>query len=134
MIDIRIQAGSFDPGRQIERLGELGGGVAAVASFIGLLGAAEEVAEVVVEHYAALAKTELGAIAAEAEERWQLAGAILIHRHGRMRPGERVLFVAAAASDPDAAQEACAFLTQGIRERAPFWRKDLLTDRTERWF
>lgn len=133
MIDIRIQAGSFDPGRQVERLGELGG-VAAVASFTGSLAAAEDVSEILVEHYAALAKSELGAIAAEAEERWQLAGAILIHRHGRMRPGERVVFVAAAAPDPTAAQEACAFLAQAMCERAPFWRKDVLTDGTERWF
>lgn len=131
MIDIRVQAGSFDPGRQIHRLKELG--QAGLASFTGTLVAGEEVSEVQIEHYPALAKSELARIAEEAEARWSLAGAIIIHRHGRFSSGEQVLFAAAACADPAGAIEACAFLVAAVRERAPFWRKDLLADGTSRW-
>lgn len=132
MIDIRVQAADFKPGHQLQRLEELP--VAGIASFVGRLAADEAVSEIAVEHYAALAKNELTRIAREAEARWGLAGAILIHRHGRFRPGDRVMFAAAAASDPAAAAEACAFLVAALRERAPFWRKDMLSDGASRWF
>jgi molybdopterin synthase catalytic subunit len=131
MIDVRVQSVDFDPGRQLERLRELGR--CAVASFIATVEAVDEVSEVRVEHYAAMAKAELGRIAAEAEDRWPLAGIILVHRHGRFLPGDRLLFVAACSSEPDAATEACVFLAKAVRERAPFWRKEILANGGSRW-
>lgn len=132
MIDVRVQAGDFDPGRQLARLSELPG--SGIAGFVGKFCADEAVSEIIVEHYAALAKTELRRIAEEAEQSWPLNGAILIHRHGRLLPGDRVFFAAAASPDPGAAAEACAFLVKGLRGRAPFWRKDVLQDGGSRWF
>ena len=132
MIDVRVQAADFKPGQQLQRLEELS--AAGIASFVGRLEADDTVSEIAIEHYAALAKNELTRIAQEAEARWGLAGAILIHRHGRFRPGDSVMFAAAAASDPTAAAEACAFLVEALRERAPFWRKDILADGGSRWF
>lgn len=132
MIDVRVQSTDFKPGQQLQRLEELP--VDGVACFVGKLAAEEAVSEIIVEHYAALAKNELTRIAEEAERRWPLAGAILIHRHGRFRPGERVFFAAAASSDPAAAAEACGFLVAALRDRAPFWRKDVLADGGSRWF
>ena len=131
MIDVRVQSADFDPGRQLERLRELGR--CSVASFIGAVEAGDDVGEVRVEHYAAMAKAELARIAAEAQERWPLAGIILVHRHGRFSPGDRLLFVAACSSEPEAATEACVFLAKAVRERAPFWRKDMLTGGGSRW-
>jgi molybdopterin synthase catalytic subunit len=58
---------------------------------------------------------------------------ILIHRHGRFKPGDRVLFAGAASDDPAAAAEACAFLTEALRTRAPFWRKEMLAGGASRW-
>jgi molybdopterin synthase catalytic subunit len=131
VIDVRIQAGDFDPGAQLRRLGSLH--CAGVASFTGMLSAEDGVTEIVVEHYAVLAKRELAGIAEEAEARWPLSGLVLIHRHGRMKPEDRILFAAAASADPSAAVEACAFLADALRDRAPFWRKDKLADGSFRW-
>ena len=131
VIDARVQAGDFDPGRQLARLGELR--KAALASFVGRVEAGDEVESVWIDHHAGLARPELLAIAEEALARWPLAGAILIHRQGRLAPGDRVLFAATAASSVDAAEQACAWIVGQIRERAPFWRKDLLADGSAKW-
>lgn len=131
MIDVRIQSGDFHPGHHLQRLADQSG--AAVAIFTGLLSAGEEVAEIAVEHYAALAKLELARFAGEAMECWPLSGVILIHRHGRFKPGERIMFAGASSTDPKAAIEACAFLVDALRGRAPFWRKEMLSAGGSRW-
>ena len=131
MIDIRIQAADFDPGHQLGRLEALGR--TAVSGFVGTVEAEDDVERVVIEHYPVLAKNVLGRIAEEAERKWPIAGIILIHRHGRFARGDHLAFVAAAASDPVAALEACTFLVEGLRGRAPFWRKEFAGDGTGRW-
>ena len=131
MIDVRAQAADFEPGLQLARLEALGKG--AVASLIAMVETKEGVSKIVVEQYAAMAKAELGRIAAEAEARWPLAGIILIHRHGTLAPGDRILFVGVAAADREAATEALSFLSEAVRERAPFWRKEKLPDGAWRW-
>lgn len=119
MIDVRIQAADFDPGRQLARLEALGN--SSVASFTAVAECGEE--GIRVEHYPALAKTELAAIAAEAEALWPLAGLILIHRYGQFAAGDRIAFAAVAAPGRPAALEACAWLVEALATRAPFWRR-----------
>ena len=131
MIDVRVQAGDFDPGRQLARLGELK--KAAVASFVGRLETDSDVRELRIDHHAALARAELQRIADEAGLLWPLAGIILIHRHGKIMPGGRAFFAGAAAGDAEVASEACTWLVAQIRARAPFWRKEILADGSERW-
>ena len=131
MIDARVQAGDFDPGRQLARLEELK--PKAVAGFTGLLKAGEEVEAILVDHYPALAKAELPRIAEEAARRWRLAGVILIHRHGRLSPSDRLAFAGVAAADAEAALQACGFLAEALRTRAPFWRKEILENGSGRW-
>ena len=139
MVDRRVRVVE-----EVEHPGGAGGGVrrdveVGIAVVVrprggrALVEAGEDVAEVVVEHYPALAKSELGRIAAEAESRWPLPGIILIHRHGRVKPGERLAFAAVASPDPEAALQACTFLLEALRTRAPFWRKEVLADGTTRW-
>ena len=124
MIDVRIQSSDFDPGTQLERLEALH--PAAVASFTALVAAAPgEGDEVMVDHYAAMAKDELARIAQEAAERWPLVAIILIHRHGRLTAGDRLAFAAAAAPERSAASEACHFLATQLTARAPFWKRPL---------
>ena len=130
MIDVRVQTSDFDPGKQIERLGTLG--LAGVAGFTGHV-AGEELAQASVEHYAAIAKDQLTRIAEEAAGRWSLGGAILIHRFGRFVPGDRLLFAGTATAEPEAALEACRYLVEALRTRAPFWRKDVFADGSSRW-
>lgn len=132
VIDVRVQAADFDPGRQLARLGELK--KAAAAAFVGRLEAPDDVTGIRVDHHPVLARAELARIAGEAQVRWPLAGIILIHRHGRIEPCGRVLFVGAAASDVDAAGRACTWLVEAILNSAPFWRKDLLADGGGRWW
>ena len=132
VVDARVQAGDFDAGRQLARLGELK--KAAVASFTGRVEAGDEVEEIWIDHYAPMARSELLKIGEEAMQRWPIGGAILIHRHGRLLPCDRVMFAAVAASAPDVAEEACAWIVAQIRCRAPFWRKDRLADGRDRWF
>lgn len=131
MIDVRIQTGDFDPGRQIARLGELK--KTAVTGFVGRLEAEDDVTEILIDHHATLAKAELARIAEEADARWPLAGIVLIHRHGRLQPCDRVLFSGVAATEIGAAEQACAFLIEQVRTRAPFWRKDLRADGSGIW-
>jgi len=131
VLDARVQAADFEPGRHLARLGELK--KAAVASFVGRVEAGDEVSEIWIDHHAALARSELLAIGEEALGRWPLAGLILIHRHGRLQPCDRALFVATAASDIEAAEQACAWIVAQTRARAPFWRKDILADGKSRW-
>lgn len=131
MIDVRIQAAEFDPGKQIRRLEELGAG--SVASLAAAAHAGEGVEQIWIDHYPAMARSELARIAAEAEARWGLPGIILIHRHGRVKPGERLALAAVASADADAALDACAFLLDALRTRAPFWRKETLPDGSTRW-
>ena len=130
MIDVRIQSGDFEPGRQAARLEALAvGSVASVT--IGVV-ADSDVAEIHVVHYPPLARNVLARIAAEAEARFGLAGIILIHRHGTLLPGERIAFVAVAAAQPRVALDACADLAEALR-RAPFWRRETLADGGTRW-
>lgn len=131
-VDARVQSADFDPGRQLARLGELK--KLAAASFVGRLEAGDEVEEIWIDHIAALARPELVAIGEEALARWPLSGAILVHRHGRLRPCDRVLLVAVTASAIGAATAACEWMVAEIGRRAPFWRKDILVDGTARWF
>jgi molybdopterin synthase catalytic subunit len=124
MIDVRVQAADFDPGRQLARLEALGN--SAVASYVAIADCGEQGLQI--EHFPALAKNELAAIAAEADERWPLAGLILIHRHGRLSAGERLGFAAVAAPGRADAIAACAFLVEALATRAPFWRREILSD------
>lgn len=131
MIDVRIQAADFDPARQIERLREFGH--AYLATELTLVEPADSVEAVVIEHYPALAKTEFARIAEEAQQRWPFGAVILIHRHGCLAPVDRLLFAGVASPIRQAAREACAFLINQTRLRAPFWRKDVLEGGETRW-
>ena len=131
MIDARAQAADIDPGKQLARLQELG--LPALASFTAAVAAEEGLEAAAIEHHAALSKNGLAAIAAEAEERWKLGGIILVHRHGRLAPGERIAFAAVAGESRAGALEACAWLAEALATRAPFWRKDQFADGTCRW-
>lgn len=129
MIEVRVQAGDFDPGAELARLEALGGG--AVASFTGQVRGDGGLTELFLDHYPAMTDKALRVLADEAAGRWPLAGIVLIHRVGALRVGERIVLVAAASAHRAAALEACAFLIDRLKTDAPFWKRERFGDRDQ---
>ncbi len=100
-------------------------GVGAVATFTGLVRADDGVGTLELEHYPGATETALHRLAEEAIARWSLSEATVVHRVGLMRPGERIVFVAAAAAHRGAALEACAYLIDRLKTDAPFWKREV---------
>ncbi|RDC72086.1 molybdenum cofactor biosynthesis protein MoaE [Rhodovulum sp. 12E13] len=125
MAEIRVQEGPFDLGHEINRFEAALSGAGAVVSFTGLVrdeGGRLQAMEI--EHYPGMTERAVAAIAGEAERRWRLAGCLVIHRHGRLGPGERIMMVATAAPHRADAFAAAEFLMDYLKSRAPFWKKE----------
>lgn len=131
MIDVRVQAGPFDPGVELAALETLGGG--GVASFTGIVRGEGDLVSLTLDHYPGMTERAMRAVADEAAARWPLLGLTLIHRHGELNPGERIVFVGTAARHRGAALEACAFLIDWLKTKAPFWKRERFADGATRW-
>jgi molybdopterin synthase catalytic subunit len=83
------------------------------------------------EHYPGMAEAEIARIAAQASERWPLSALSVVHRHGRIEPGENIVLVLTASSHREAAFEAAAFVMDFLKTRAPFWKKEHGKDGSE---
>jgi molybdopterin synthase catalytic subunit len=122
MIRVAVSDAPIDVAAAIVALDGLGGG--AVATFTGLVRSDDGVSELLLEHYPGATEAALEKLAAEAAGRWKLAGAIIQHRVGAMKPGEPIVFVAACAAHRSAALEACGFLIDRLKTDAPFWKRE----------
>lgn len=131
MIEVRVQPGPFDPGAELAQLEALGGG--GVASFTGIVRGDGGLVSLELEHYPGMTEATLREIAGEAMARWPLVGTILIHRHGVLVPGERIVFVGTASAHRAAAMEACAYLIDWLKTAAPFWKRERFGDGSARW-
>ena len=132
---VRIQAGPFDPGAEMAAFIAGGHDSGGVASFIGLVRAEHHgtpVLAMTLEHYPGMTERALSEIEAEARRRWPLDDVLLIHRHGRMLPGEPIVLVLTASAHRAAALESCAFLIDWLKTKAPFWKLEE-TPEGERW-
>lgn len=122
---IRVQREDFDIGAEIKALTEGDHGAGGVVSFVGLV---REVAgdgpvgTMTLEHYPGMTEKELARIEAEARSRWPLSGSLIIHRYGRLAPGDRIVLVVTASAHRQAAFEACQFLIDWLKTKAPFWK------------
>lgn len=124
-ITIRVQSEDFEPEREAARLGEGDARVGAIVTFIGLCrDEGGRLSALELEHFPGMAEEEIGRIADEAARRWPLYGIVVIHRHGLIRPGERIVMVATASAHRKAAFEAADFLMDFLKSRAPFWKKE----------
>jgi molybdopterin synthase catalytic subunit len=123
---IRLQSTDFDAGAEAALLARGRTDIGAVVTFTGICRGDEAgapVAAMVLEHYPGMAEAEIARHVAEAEARWPLIGATIIHRHGRLLPGDNIVLVVTAASHRGDAFAAAEFLMDYLKTRAPFWKK-----------
>lgn len=112
------------------------GGFGATASFIGTMrdvNEGDDVTAMTLEHYPGMTERELDAIVTEARERWDIVDALVVHRVGEILPGEPIVLTAVWSAHRAAAFDACRFLMEALKSRAPFWKKETLSNGTTRW-
>jgi molybdopterin synthase catalytic subunit len=122
MSEIRIQRADFDPGAELAALNDGRGVTGAVASFIGLVRGDDGLVAMTLDHYPGMCESEIAAHVAEARKRWPILALRIVHRVGRLTPGERIVFVGVASSHRHAAFTAAEFLMDYLKTRAPFWK------------
>lgn len=122
---IRVQAETFDAAAESRRITAGRTDIGAVVTFTGLCRSEEgSLAALELEHYPGMAEDELSRVAREAVARWPLQGVTIIHRHGRIVPGEEIVLVVTASAHRRAAFESADFLMDYLKTRAPFWKKE----------
>ena len=124
MIATRVQAGPFDIAAELAALTAGRTDAGAVVSFTGLVRADDDLLSLTLEHYPAMTGRALAAIAAEADARWPLLGGMIVHRVGRLLPGEAIVLVVTLSAHRTAAFEAAEFLMDWLKTRAPFWKAE----------
>jgi molybdopterin synthase catalytic subunit len=130
-----VQDEPFDPNAAVEELKANNPAIGAVVAFIGLMrdmNDGERVSAMTLEHYPAMTRKALEAIADEAQRRWSLEGLRIIHRVGELRPQDPIVLVAVASAHRQDAFQACEFVIDYLKTRAPFWKKERTPD-GERW-
>ena len=139
MSRVRVQEADFDVGAELAALQGERTDVGAMATFVGCVrGRAhdsareDDVSALTLEHYPGMTERAIEAMIVEAEARFGVQAALVIHRVGRLLPGERIVLVAVAASHRREAFQACEFLMDYLKTHAPFWKKES-TPRGERW-
>ena len=131
-MSVRVQAAPFDAGAELNAFAAGVAGAGAVVSFTGIVrDTAARLSAMEIEHYPGMTERAIAAIVAEAQGRWHLSGALVIHRHGRLEVGAPIMMVATAAPHRAAAFDAAEFLMDYLKSRAPFWKKEIGVDGAE---
>jgi molybdopterin synthase catalytic subunit len=141
---VSVQEADFDVGAEIAALCAADVEAGAVASFVGLVradklseqklgaGDAAAVLSMTLEYYPGMTESALNDIVAQAQSRWRLRRVRVIHRVGRLLPGERIVFVGVSSAHRHDAFAACEFIMDYLKTRAPFWKKEE-TPHGSRW-
>ena len=119
-----MDAAPFDPGAELSGFSARVGEAGAVVSFTGVARADGGTAALEIEHYPGMTESAIAAMVEEARGRFGLSAVRVIHRHGRLMPGEPIMMVLAAARHRREAFEAAEFLMDWLKSRAPFWKKE----------
>ncbi len=126
---VRLQTQGFDPGAELTGFSATVSGAGAVVSFTGVVRDIDGgLRHMEIEHYPGMTEKAISAIVETARSRWPLADVLVIHRHGRLAPGENIMMVATASAHRTAAFEAAEFLMDYLKSRAPFWKKEVTAD------
>ncbi|HEX6138412.1 MAG TPA: molybdopterin synthase catalytic subunit MoaE [Casimicrobiaceae bacterium] len=132
---VRVQTQDFEAGAEIARLRATDNGVGAIAAFIGTVRDVNDAATVTgltLEHYPGMTEAALEEIVAEAHRRFDIRDALVVHRVGALAPGDQIVLVVVTSAHRGTAFEACEFVIDYLKTRAPFWKKERLPD-GERW-
>lgn len=130
-MSVRVQHEPFDPGAELNALHQANTGVGAVVSFVGYVrdfNDGLEVRGMLLEHYPGMTEKALDKIIFEAAQRWPLLKLAILHRVGALAPGEPIVFVGVASAHRQAAFQACDFVMDYLKTRAPFWKKENTED------
>lgn len=118
---VQVQPDDFDLNREVEALTR-GGDIGAVATFLGVVRGDHGLSAMTLEHYPGMTEREIARHIEAARARWPLDGVTVVHRVGRLTPGDRIVLVAVASRHREAAFEACRFLMDYLKTHAPFWK------------
>ncbi|WP_248750251.1 molybdopterin synthase catalytic subunit MoaE [Pseudomonas sp. MWU15-20650] len=132
---VQVQTALFDLGELTRSVHAEDPGVGAVATFVGYvrdINQGDPVSELFLEHYPGMTERSLQLIVDQAHERWPLQRVSIVHRVGALKVGEPIVFVGVASEHRQAAFDACAFLMDYLKTRAPFWKRER-TPTGERW-
>ena len=131
---IKVQRENFDVGAELATLYADRQNVGAVASFIGLVrdvAGPGELSAMTLEHYPGMTEKQLQQLEADALQRWPLDRVLIIHRHGRLLPGDQIVLCATTSAHREAAVAACTFLMDWLKTKAPFWKLEEVGGKTE---
>jgi molybdopterin synthase catalytic subunit len=135
MMTVRVQTQDFDTGFEINQLRHARKDTGAVVSFIGQvrdLNEGDTVSQLTLEHYPEMTEKALEAIVSQAQNRWDIFDAIVIHRVGTLQPTDQIVLVAVSGAHRGEAFKACEFIMDYLKTEAPFWKKEV-TNQGERW-
>ena len=126
---IRVQTEDFDIGAEVAALTQGRRDIGAVVTFSGTVrDKTGDLVALELEHYPGMTEKELTRIEAEAQTRWPLEASLIVHRVGRLLPGENIVLVVTASAHRQAAFEAAEFLMDYLKTRAPFWKREETAD------
>ena len=134
-MSVRVRVDDFDVGEEIARLRAGNRAVGAIASFIGTVRDINDAATITgmtLEHYPGMTEAALDDIVDEARRRFDILDALVIHRVGALSPGDQIVLVAVTSAHRGTAFDACEFVMDFLKTRAPFWKKERMED-GERW-
>jgi molybdopterin synthase catalytic subunit len=135
MSSVRVQTEDFDVSAEMLTIRQRNPKIGAVASFVGVvrdLNDGDSVSTLTLEHYPGMTEKSLEAIVQQAKERWDIYDALIVHRVGAMRPLDQIVLVIVTSAHRGESFQACEFLMDYLKTRAPFWKKEV-TPEGERW-
>ena len=128
---IRVQLEDFDLGLELSKLSNGNHQIGGMVSFVGLvrdMAAGDSISAMTLEHYPGMTEKRLTEIDQAANERWELNASLIIHRYGRLEPGDNIVLVACASPHRESAFDACHFLIDWLKTKAPFWKLEETRD------
>ena len=133
-MQVRVQQDPFDFGAEANAFAAAQSSMGAVVTFSGIVRDTDAGLKAMeIEHYPGMTQSQLESFAKQAMERWSLGDALVIHRHGRLEPGDMIMMVATAAPHRVDAFDAAQFLMDYLKSRAPFWKREITSSGAAEW-